>query len=497
MSITPHTPLADAGGREVSQFDKKSQAWSALFAEPMSALVKRYTASVFFDKRLWQADITGSLAHAEMLAAQQIISTADHADIQRGMAQITADIEAGTFDWKLDLEDVHLNIEARLTQLVGDAGKRLHTGRSRNDQVATDVRLWLRGEIDSIHALLLDLQRALVDVAGQHVDIILPGFTHLQVAQPVSFGHHLLAYVEMFARDAARLSDVRQRVNFLPLGAAALAGTSYPLDRERVARTLGMVDAHGLPCVCQNSLDAVSDRDFAIEFTAAASICMVHISRLSEELILWMSQNFGFIQIADRFTTGSSIMPQKKNPDVPELARGKTGRVVGHLMGLITLMKGQPLAYNKDNQEDKEPLFDTVDTLKDTLRIFAEMVGGQVDAATGSRSGGITVKPDAMERAALRGYATATDLADYMVKKGLPFRDAHEAVAHAVKAAMAKGLDLSELPLDMLQAFNPHIEADVYDVLSLRGSLNARSTLGGTAPAQVRAQLARHRTRLG
>ncbi len=497
MSITPHTPLADAGGREVSQFDKKSQAWSALFAEPMSALVKRYTASVFFDKRLWQADITGSLAHAEMLAAQQIISTADHADIQRGMAQITADIEAGTFDWKLDLEDVHLNIEARLTQLVGDAGKRLHTGRSRNDQVATDVRLWLRGEIDSIHALLLDLQRALVDVAGQHVDIILPGFTHLQVAQPVSFGHHLLAYVEMFARDAARLSDVRQRVNFLPLGAAALAGTSYPLDRERVARTLGMVDAHGLPCVCQNSLDAVSDRDFAIEFTAAASICMVHISRLSEELILWMSQNFGFIQIADRFTTGSSIMPQKKNPDVPELARGKTGRVVGHLMGLITLMKGQPLAYNKDNQEDKEPLFDTVDTLKDTLRIFAEMVGGQVDAATGSRSGGITVKPDAMERAALRGYATATDLADYMVKKGLPFRDAHEAVAHAVKAAMAKGLDLSELPLDMLQAFNPHIEADVYDVLSLRGSLNARRTLGGTAPAQVRAQLARHRTRLG
>ena len=497
MSITPHTPLADAGGREVTQFDKKSQAWSALFAEPMSALVKRYTASVFFDKRLWQADITGSLAHAEMLAAQQIISTADHADIQRGMAQITADIEAGTFDWKLDLEDVHLNIEARLTQLVGDAGKRLHTGRSRNDQVATDVRLWLRGEIDSIHALLLDLQRALVDVAGQHVDIILPGFTHLQVAQPVSFGHHLLAYVEMFARDAARLSDVRQRVNFLPLGAAALAGTSYPLDRERVARTLGMVDAHGLPCVCQNSLDAVSDRDFAIEFTAAASICMVHISRLSEELILWMSQNFGFIQIADRFTTGSSIMPQKKNPDVPELARGKTGRVVGHLMGLITLMKGQPLAYNKDNQEDKEPLFDTVDTLKDTLRIFAEMVGGQVDAATGSRSGGITVKPDAMERAALRGYATATDLADYMVKKGLPFRDAHEAVAHAVKAAMTKGLDLSELPLDMLQAFNPHIEADVYDVLSLRGSLNARSTLGGTAPAQVRAQLARHRARLG
>ena len=451
----------------------------------MSDLVKRYTASVFFDKRLWQADIAGSLAHAEMLAAQGILGADDHAAIQQGLAQITKDIEAGSFEWKLDLEDVHLNIEARLTQLVGDAGKRLHTGRSRNDQVATDVRLWLRGEIDLIMVLLADLQKALVDIAEKNVEVILPGFTHLQVAQPVSFGHHMLAYVEMFARDAERLQDVRKRVNRLPLGAAALAGTSYPLDRERVARTLGMVDDQGQPQVCQNSLDAVSDRDFAIEFTAAASLAMVHISRMSEELILWMSQNFGFIEIADRFTTGSSIMPQKKNPDVPELARGKTGRVVGHLMGLITLMKGQPLAYNKDNQEDKEPLFDTVDTLKDTLRIFAEMVGG------------ITVKPEAMERAALRGYATATDLADYMVKKGLPFRDAHEAVAHAVKAAISHAVDLSELPLAVLQEFNPKIEKDVYDVLSLRGSLNARNTLGGTAPAQVRAQIARHRARLG
>ena len=488
---------SDESSSEINQFDNKAKAWSALFSEPMSDLVKRYTASVFFDKRLWQADITGSLAHAEMLAAQGIITATDHASIQRGMAEITASIKADAFDWKLDLEDVHLNIEARLTQLVGDAGKRLHTGRSRNDQVATDVRLWLRGEIDQISDLLVGLQQALVEVADQNVDVILPGFTHLQVAQPVSFGHHMLAYVEMFARDAARLADVRRRVNFLPLGAAALAGTSYPLDRERVARTLGMVDTLGQPCVCQNSLDAVSDRDFAIEFTAAASICMVHISRLSEELILWMSQNFGFIQIADRFTTGSSIMPQKKNPDVPELARGKTGRVVGHLMGLITLMKSQPLAYNKDNQEDKEPLFDTVDTLKDTLRIFAEMVGGQVDAATGQRSGGITVKPEAMERAALRGYATATDLADYMVKKGLPFRDAHEAVAHAVKAAIARQVDVSELPLDVLQGFNPTIENDVYECLSLRGSLNARNTLGGTAPAQVRLQVARHRQRLG
>ncbi len=450
----------------------------------MSDLVKRYTSSVFFDKRLWQADITGSLAHADMLMAQGIINAADHASIQEGMAKITSEIESGAFEWKLDLEDVHLNIEARLTALVGDAGKRLHTGRSRNDQVATDVRLWLRGEIDAITGLLADLQQALVDIADKNVDVILPGFTHLQVAQPVSFGHHMLAYVEMFSRDAARMGDVRKRVNCLPLGAAALAGTSYPLDRERVARSLGMVDEHGQPCVCQNSLDAVSDRDFAIEFTAAASIAMVHISRMSEELILWMSQNFGFIHIPDRFTTGSSIMPQKKNPDVPELARGKTGRVVGHLMGLITLMKGQPLAYNKDNQEDKEPLFDTVDTLKDTLRIFADMVAG------------ITVKPDAMEKAALRGYATATDLADYMVKKGLPFRDAHEAVAHAVKAAMAHGVDLSELPLAVLQEFNPKIEKDVYDVLSLRGSLNARSTLGGTAPVQVRAQIALHRARL-
>ena len=450
----------------------------------MSDLVKRYTSSVFFDKRLWQADIAGSLAHADMLMAQGIINAADHASIQDGMAKITSEIESGAFEWKLDLEDVHLNIEARLTALVGDAGKRLHTGRSRNDQVATDVRLWLRGEIDAITGLLTDLQRALVDIADKNVDVILPGFTHLQVAQPVSFGHHMLAYVEMFSRDAARMADVRKRVNFLPLGAAALAGTSYPLDRERVARSLGMVDENGQPCVCQNSLDAVSDRDFAIEFTAAASIAMVHISRMSEELILWMSQNFGFIHIPDRFTTGSSIMPQKKNPDVPELARGKTGRVVGHLMGLITLMKGQPLAYNKDNQEDKEPLFDTVDTLKDTLRIFADMVAG------------ITVKPDAMEKAALRGYATATDLADYMVKKGLPFRDAHEAVAHAVKAAMAHGVDLSELPLAVLQEFNPKIEKDVYDVLSLRGSLNARNTLGGTAPVQVRAQIALHRARL-
>lgn len=473
-----------------NQLDTKAQAWSALFSEPMSELVKRYTASVFFDKRLANVDIRGSLAHAHMLQAQHIISADDLASINRGLAQIQTEIDAGEFNWQLDLEDVHLNIEARLTQLVGDAGKRLHTGRSRNDQVATDIRLWLRGEIDQLSELLAELQRSLLSVAKRHVDVIMPGFTHLQVAQPVSFGHHMLAYVEMFSRDAQRLADVRKRVNVLPLGAAALAGTSYPLNRDMVADLLGMEG------VCQNSLDAVSDRDFAIEFSAAAAIIMVHTSRLSEELIVWMSQNFGFVRIADRFTTGSSIMPQKKNPDVPELARGKTGRVVGHLMGLIILMKGQPLAYNKDNQEDKEPLFDTVDTVRDTLRIFSEMMGGQLNPATGEREGGITVNAQAMEQAALRGYATATDLADYLVNKGLPFRDAHEVVAHAVKTAIAQGIDLSELSLNALQAFDARIEADVFECLSLRGSLNARQTTGGTAPSQVLLQIARHEKRL-
>jgi argininosuccinate lyase len=461
------------------QFEKKSEAWSALFSEPMSELVQRYTASVGFDRRLWRADIAGSLAHAAMLAAQGIVSSEDFAAIERGMAQISDEIERGEFDWKLGLEDVHLNIEARLTQLVGDAGKRLHTGRSRNDQVATDVRLWLRDEIDAIGALLVALQQALVEVAAANAATVMPGFTHLQVAQPVSFGHHLLAYVEMFARDAERMADVRRRTNRLPLGAAALAGTSYPLDRERVARALGMDG------VCQNSIDAVSDRDFAIEFSAAASLAMIHVSRLSEELVLWMSQSFGFIDLPDRFCTGSSIMPQKKNPDVPELARGKTGRVVGHLMALLMLMKGQPLAYNKDNQEDKEPLFDSVDTLKDTLRIFCELVAG------------IVVKPQAMERAAAKGYATATDLADYLVGKGLPFRDAHELVARAVRQAIAQGAALDELPLETLQGFHPSIGADVREHLSLRGSLAARNGLGGTAPEQVLAQVARHRRRLG
>jgi len=470
--------------------DKKSQGWSALFSEPMAALVQRYTSSVAFDQRLWRADIAGSLAHARMLAAQAIIGADDLADIERGLAQIAADIAAGRFEWKLELEDVHLNIEARLTQLVGDAGKRLHTGRSRNDQVATDLRLWLRGEIDALATLLEQMQAALLAVAEQHVDTVMPGYTHLQVAQPVSFAHHLLAYVEMFARDAERLADVRKRTNRLPLGAAALAGTGYALDREAVARELGF---EGL---CENSLDAVSDRDFALEFAAFAAITMVHVSRLAEEIVLWMSQNFGFIDLADGYCTGSSIMPQKRNPDVAELARGKSGRVVGHLMGLITLMKGQPLAYNKDNQEDKEPLFDTVDTLAGTLRIMAEMVGGAVDPASGARSGGLRVKADAMERAAMRGYATATDLADYLVKKGLPFRDAHDVVAHAVKLALQRGVDLAELPTAELRQLHAAIGDDAREALTLRSSMAARASRGGTAPVRVREQIQRHRARL-
>jgi argininosuccinate lyase len=462
-----------------AQLSKKSEAWSARFSEPVSDLVKRYTASVFFDKRLAEFDIQGSLAHADMLAEQGIISRQDLQDIQRGMAQIQSEIAAGQFEWLLDLEDVHLNIEKRLTELVGDAGKRLHTGRSRNDQVATDIRLYLRHAIDDISGLLRELRLALTDLAEQHADTILPGFTHMQVAQPVTFGHHMLAYVEMFGRDAERMADCRKRVNRLPLGAAALAGTTFPIDRERVAATLGFDD------VCRNSLDAVSDRDFAIEFCAAAALVMTHVSRMSEELVIWMSPRVGFIDIADRFCTGSSIMPQKKNPDVPELARGKTGRVNGHLIALLTLMKGQPLAYNKDNQEDKEPLFDTVDTVTDTLRIFADMARG------------ITVRPEAMRAAAFQGYATATDLADYLVKKGLPFRDAHEAVAHAVRACVDRGCDLADLSLDDLRQFSNLVADDVFQVLTLEGSVAARDHVGGTAPNQVRAAIARVRAELG
>ena len=414
-----------------------NKTWSGRFNEPVSELVKKYTGSIEFDKRLAQWDIQGSLAHAEMLCQSGVLPASDLDAIRQGMAEILAEIEAGKVEWSLDLEDVHMNIERRLTDKIGDAGKRLHTGRSRNDQVATDIRLWLRDQITVIQ--------------------------------------DLIAYVEMFGRDDERMADCRRRTNRMPLGAAALAGTTFPVRRETTAALLGFEQ------ICQNSLDAVSDRDFAIEFTAAASLVMVHLSRLSEELILWMSPRFGFIDIADRFCTGSSIMPQKKNPDVPELVRGKSGRVIGHLTGLIMLMKSQPLAYNKDNQEDKEPLFDTVNTLVDTLRIYADMMRG------------ITVKPENMRAAVLQGFATATDLADYLVKKGLPFRDSHEAVAQAVRHAEQAGCGLEDLPLTVLQGFSALIENDVYQVLTPEGSLNARNHLGGTAPEQVKFQVARWR----
>ncbi len=451
--------------------------WSGRFDEPVSDLVKRFTASVRFDRRLAQYDIAGSLAHARMLAACRVIAKRDLADIERGMKAIRAEIESGTFAWSLDAEDVHLNIEQRLTQLVGEAGKRLHTARSRNDQVATDVRLWLRDEIDAIDAQFARLQDALLAQAGRHAALVMPGYTHLQVAQPVTFGHHLMAYFEMFERDRARLAGCRGRVNVLPLGAAALAGTTFAIDRARVARELGF------EALAANSIDAVSDRDFAVEFCAHAALAMVHLSRFAEEIVLWMSPRFGFVRLPDRFCTGSSIMPQKKNPDVPELVRGKSARAIGSLVALLALMKGQPLAYNKDNQEDKEPLFDAADTLKDSLTVFAELVAG------------IQPVPEAMRAAALEGFATATDLADYLVRKGVPFRDAHGVVARAVRAAQAVGCDLSGLPLAVLKGFSPAIGADVFQSLSLEGSVAARDHPGGTAPAQVRAAVARARKR--
>ncbi len=471
----PERPCTEAGRkhlvtpRSIQDDELTPKAWSGRFSEPVNELVKQYTASVSFDQRLAEVDIRGSLAHARMMARAGVLSAADLADIERGMARILAEIQSGAFRWSVALEDVHLNIERRLTDLVGEAGKRLHTGRSRNDQVATDVRLWLRDALDAIDLLVRALQSQLVDLAEQHADTVMPGFTHLQVAQPVTFGHHLLAYYEMLKRDRGRLADCRRRVNRLPLGAAALAGTSYPIDRDQVATELGF---EGL---CANSLDAVSDRDFAIEFAACGALLMMHLSRFSEELILWMTPRFGFIALADGYCTGSSIMPQKKNPDVPELVRGKTGRMYGHLMALLTLMKGQPLAYNKDNQEDKEPLFDAVDTLVDTLRVFTGMMGG------------ITVNQESMRKAALEGFATATDLADYLVKKGMPFREAHEAVARAVRFAADRGLDIAALPLTELQKFSSLIAADVFRVLTLEGSLQSRTHIGGTAPDQVRA----------
>ena len=464
----------DAMNNEPAAKNNK-KTWSGRFNEPVSELVERYTASIRFDQRLAEYDIQGSFAHAQMLSHQGIISQDDLTAIQQGLGQIQQEIREHRFVWLQELEDVHLNIEKHLTALIGDAGKRLHTARSRNDQVATDIRLYLRAAIDDLISLLKAMQTALLDLAEQHVTTVMPGFTHMQVAQPISFGHHLMAYFEMLKRDIERLIDCRKRVNQLPLGSAALAGTSYPINRELVAELL---EFEG---ICQNSLDAVSDRDFAIEFSACASLIMTHLSRLSEELILWMNPSFGFIELADRFCTGSSIMPQKKNPDVPELVRGKTGRIHGHLIALLTLMKAQPLAYNKDNQEDKEPLFDTVDTLVDTLRIYADMLQG------------VQVKQQSMRRSVLRGHATATDLADYLTKKGIPFRDAHEIVAKTVHYAEQKNCDLNDLELEELQQFSPLIETDIITILTPEGSMKSRNHIGGTAPNQVQAAIQRAR----
>ena len=447
--------------------------WSGRFGEPMSERMQRFNASVDFDRRLATVDIAASRAHARMLAARGVLSSDDLAAIERGLTVIEREIADGSFAWQRALEDVHFNIERRLTDLVGDAGKRLHTARSRNDQVATDIRLWLRDAIDALCDQLVAMRRALQNLAERNVETIMPGFTHLQVAQPVTFGHHLMAYDAMFTRDGERLRDCRRRMNQSPLGSAALAGTGYPIDRDRVARELGFDG------VTKNSLDAVADRDFAIEFEAAAALIMVHLSRFAEELVLWSSPPFGFVTLADRFCTGSSIMPQKKNPDVPELVRGKSARVIGHLTALLVLMKAQPLAYNKDNQEDKEPLFDSVDTVGDCLAIMTDLVAN-----------GLAPNVERMREAAHEGHATATDLADYLVRKGLPFRDAHEAVARAVRAAESSGRDLAELDLDDLRAFSPLVAPDVFNVLTLDGSVRSRDHAGGTAPDRVREAIA-------
>ena len=453
----------------MSKEQDTSKLWGGRFSEATDAFVQRFTASVQFDQRMAAQDISGSLAHANMLCQVGVLEAAELEEIKQGLAQIQAEIDAGSFQWSIELEDVHMNIEARLTQLIGVTGKKLHTGRSRNDQVATDIRLYLRSGIDAIAAQLSRLQHGTIALAAQHTDTIMPGFTHLQTAQPVAFGHHLLAWNEMLQRDYGRLMDCRGRLNQSPLGAAALAGTTYPIDREHTASALGFDKP------TENSLDSVSDRDFAIEFCSFAALLMTHLSRMSEELVLWTSSQFNFIELPDRFCTGSSIMPQKKNPDVPELVRGKVGRVNGHLVSLLTLMKSQPLAYNKDNQEDKEPLFDTVDTVLDSLRAFADMIPA------------IRPQREHMREAARRGFSTATDLADYLVGLGLPFRDAHEVVGQAVAHGVANDLDLAEMELATLQGFCADIREDVFEVLTLEGSIAARDHLGGTAPAQVAA----------
>ncbi len=462
----------------MSEKNMPDKPWSGRFHEPTDTFVEAFTASVDFDRRLYRHDIAGSIAHARMLAHCGIITKPEGDAIVQGLEDIQAQIERGDFQWSVALEDVHMNVESALTRAIGDAGKKLHTGRSRNDQVATDVRLYLRHEIGIIRSELRRLQEALLRVAEREAETIMPGFTHLQTAQPVTFGHHMMAWFEMLERDRERLSDCNRRLNVMPLGAAALAGTTYPIDRDYTARLLGFSRPSA------NSLDAVSDRDFIIEFSCAASLVMMHLSRFSEELVVWSTDQFAFIELPDGFCTGSSIMPQKKNPDVPELVRGKTGRIFGHLLALLTLMKGQPLAYNKDNQEDKEPLFDTVDNLKGALRVFADMMPA------------IACNAANMRAAAAKGFATATDLADYLVRQGVPFRDAHEAVGKAVAYCLDKGTDLNDLRLDELKRFSPHIGQDVFEALTLEGSVAARDHLGGTAPKQVRLAIQRARKRL-
>lgn len=459
--------------------DKQTnELWGGRFTQPTDAFVQEFTASIQFDQRMYAQDIQGSIAHATMLAKVGVLTEDERDAIINGLTEIKAEIERGEVEWSIALEDVHMNIERRLTDRIGDTGKKLHTGRSRNDQVATDIRLYLRDQIDLIEAELVRAINGLIDLAEQEADTVMPGFTHLQTAQPVTFGHHMLAWVESLLRDRARLQDCRKRVNVMSLGAAALAGTSYPIDRALTAELLGF------EAIAENSLDAVSDRDFAIEFNACGALIMTHLSRFSEELVLWCSQQFSFVSIGDAFCTGSSIMPQKKNPDVPELLRGKAGRVNGNLISLLTLMKGQPLAYNKDNQEDKEPLFDTIDTLRGSLRAFADMAPA------------ISVNKANMRAATMKGFATATDLADYLVRKGMPFRDAHEVVGNAVASAERQSKDIADLTLEELQVFSEVISSDVYDVLTLEGALAARNHIGGTAPAQVREAVKRARTRL-
>ena len=453
--------------------EKTNQQWGGRFSEATDAFVARFTASVDFDQRLYRQDIQGSIAHARMLAKVGVLTEDERDAIIRGLGEIRIEIERGEFEWSVALEDVHMNIEAALTKKIGITGKKLHTGRSRNDQVATDIRLYMRDEIDQILLEISRLQAGLLDLAGRNADTIMPGFTHLQTAQPVTFGHHLMAWFEMLTRDYERFADCRKRVNVMPLGAAALAGTTYPIDRHYTAELLNFSMPAG------NSLDAVSDRDFAIEFCAAASVLLMHMTRMSEELVLWTSAQFNFINLPDRFCTGSSIMPQKKNPDVPELVRGKSGRVYGHLIALLTLMKSQPLAYNKDNQEDKEPLFDAVDTVQGCLRAFGDMVPS------------IESRPDVMREAARRGFSTATDLADYLVRAGVAFRDAHEIVGLSVAYGIKTGKDLSDMTLEELQQFSDQIHDDVFEVLTLEGSVAARDHIGGTAPNQVRAAIER------